>query len=423
MLGFAVFAMFFGAGNLIFPPYLGLETGDAWFFGFLGFSSIECGMTMLSLLAALLCQNGLRGIADPLGKRLSALVVAVVALCMGPLVVVPRTGATMVELAVRPIFVGAPLWVGSAAYFMLVALLCIRPTKLADIVGKALAPVLLVSLAVLMAKAVAAPLGEPTEAGDLLFVVKNGIEAGYQTMDMMGALLLSVVVSAMARQQGYTAKGKRLFIAGAACLVASLMLFAVYGGLTYLGATASGIFSAKLGRAGLLLAVTQALLPSLGLPVMAVIVISACVTTAIGFASAGAECLSELTGGRLKYAPLIVAECAVSFLISNLGISSIVDYAAPLLDLIYPVIITLVLLSFFRRRIRSAAVYRGAALMAFLTAALTLADRLVPASLGTDALPLFEIGLQWLLPAALGALAGALFGRAEARTRPERANP
>lgn len=117
MLGFAVFAMFFGAGNLIFPPYLGLETGDAWFFGFLGFSAVECVMTMLSLLAAFLCKNGLRGIADPLGKRLSALVVAVVALCMGPLVVVPRTGATMVELAVRPIFVGAPPWVGLRRVF------------------------------------------------------------------------------------------------------------------------------------------------------------------------------------------------------------------------------------------------------------------------------------------------------------------
>lgn len=408
-LGFAVFAMFFGAGNLIFPPYLGHETGDAWLIGFLAFSAIECGMTMLALLAALRCENGLRDISSPLGKFVSTVVIAAVALCMGPLVVVPRTAATMYELAVRPIFAGTPSWIPSAAYFILVALLCLRPTKLAGIVGKSLAPILATALAFLMIKAAATPLGDPIAVASRSVVLKSGLEAGYQTMDMMGALLLSVVVTGMVRQQGYRSRSHGFAVAGAACFLASLMLFAVYGGLTYLGASASGVFSAKLGRTGLLLAITQTLLPVLGLPVMALIVISACITTAIGFASAGAACLEELSGGRLKYAPLIVAECAVSFLISNLGIASIIDCAAPLLELIYPAIITLVLLSLFGRRIRSVNVYRGAALLGFAAAALALADANLPVSLGTDALPFADIGLQWLLPAAAGGLGGSLF--------------
>lgn len=408
VLGFAIFAMFFGAGNLIFPPYLGLETGDQWPFGFLAFAAIECGMTMLSLLAAFRCEGGLGGIARHLGKPFSGLVVAAIALCMGPLVVVPRTAATMYELAIRPNFIGAPVWIPSAIYFILVALLCIRPTKLAGIVGKALAPVLMLSLAILMYKAFATPLGGPRNIEDFSSVLKTGLEAGYQTMDMMGALLLSVVVLGMARQQGYESSRKRLAIAGAACLIASLALFLVYAALTYLGASASQIYSTQLDRAELLLALSQMLLPSLGLPVMALIVTSACVTTAIGFISASAQCFAQLSGGRLKYVPLVVAACALSFFISTLGISSIIDYAAPLLELVYPVIITLVLLSFFDGHIRREGVYRGAALMAFLVAALTLIDRLIPASLGTDALPLAGIGLQWLFPAALGGAAGGL---------------
>ncbi|HWQ59436.1 MAG TPA: branched-chain amino acid transport system II carrier protein [Clostridia bacterium] len=411
LLGFAVFAMFFGAGNLIFPPYLGLETGSQWFSGFLCFIAVECGMAIAALLAALRQPRGFAGIAAPLGGPPALLLESLVALCMGPLVVVPRTVAAVYELAVRPNFPGVPPWVSSALFIAPVALACLKRSKLVAVLGKALAPVILVSLAALLLSGILRPLAAPREAQDTAFALRAGLEAGYQTMDMLGALMLSFVVSGMTDRLGYVGPRQRLGVSFAACALACAALFAVYGGLTYLGASASAVYSEKLGRSGLLLALTKALLGPLGLPVMALIVTGACVTTAIGFTSASAECFRELSGNRLPYGPLVIGSCALSFGIANLGISSIVSLTAPVLELVYPVLISLVLLSFFDRRVANVNIHRGAALMGLLAALLSLVDRQTPLSLGADKLPLADAGLAWVLPALLGGAAGGLVSK------------
>jgi LIVCS family branched-chain amino acid:cation transporter len=409
VLAFALFAMFFGAGNLIFPPYLGLESGNKWVYGFLCFIAIECGLALLALLAAFRFKDGLAGITGKLGRFFSTVIISAIALCLGPLIAIPRTAATTFELAAQPLVPACPSWIFSAIYFALVAIMCVKQTKIADIVGKILSPIMLAALAVLIVRGTVSPLGEAKAEYNIAVVLKDGFAAGYQTLDMMGAMLLSFVVLSMVGQQGYFTQKKQLAVVTVSGLIASAGLFAVYGGLAYLGASASQVFSEKLDRAELLLAITGALLGDWGAPLMGVIVTAACLTTAIGLVSSSAGCFEALLHGKVKYEVLVAVVCAVSYAISNLGISSIVRLASPLLELIYPVVISLVILSFFDRRIRNVNVYRGAALLGFVAAALSLVDAGIPVSLGTDALPLADIGLQWLLPAVVGGLAGGLF--------------
>lgn len=407
-LGFALFAMFFGAGNLIFPPYLGLTGGDNWVFGFLCFIAVDAGLAVLALLAVFRSGMGLAGVTGKLGRVLSGALIVINAVCLGPLVCIPRTAATTFELAVAPLVPGAGSWISSAVFFALVLALCLRPAKVVDIVGRILAPVMLAAIAVLVVKGIATPIGTPVHTSDVAASVKSGLEAGYQTMDMMGALLLSMVVYTSIAQYGYSDVKSQLRVTGIAGVMSSVGLFAVYGGLAYLGASASGVFSSDLTQAQLLLAVTDALLGPAGQILLGVIVAAACLTTAIGLATSCAECFVSLSNGKLRYKPLIIIVCIVSFLVSNVGLSEIISFAAPVLDLIYPVLMTLVILSFFDSRLRNANICRGAALAAFMVSAYALADKYAALDLGSSLLPLSGVGLAWLLPAILGALAGAL---------------
>lgn len=407
-LGFALFAMFFGAGNLIFPPYLGLCAGDNWLWGFLCFIAVDAGLAVLALLAVFKSGIGLAGITGSLGRVLSAALIIVNAVCLGPLVCIPRTAATTFELAVAPLLPGVSSWISSAVFFAVVLLLCLRPAKVVDIVGKVLAPVMLIAIAALVIKGIITPIGTVVHTSTVSSAVKNGLEAGYQTMDMMGALLLSMVVFTSIAQSGYTGVKSQLRVTGLAGILSSVGLFAVYGGLAYLGASASGVFSSGLSQTELLLAVTDALLGRAGQFLLGVIVAAACLTTAIGLSTSCAECFVSLSKGKLRYRPLIIAVCAISFLVSNIGLSEIISFAAPVLDLIYPVLMTLVILSFFSGRLKNANIYRGAALAAFTVSAYALIDGFVAADMGSSLLPLAELGLAWVLPAVLGALAGAL---------------
>ena len=150
-----------------------------------------------------------------------------------------------------------------------------------------------------------------------------------------------------------------------------------------------------------------------GVILMGTIVLFACLTTAIGMASAAADYFSTLTKKKLSYEFLIIVICISGFLISNLGIDSIIRLASPLLTILYPVVLTQVILSFFRRKIRKPTVYRGAALGAFITAlAEAVADLGVQVPL-LDRLPLSEAGFSWILPAIAGGLIGALIPHKE----------
>ena len=154
-----MFAVFFGAGNLIFPPYLGMQSGSNWFLGFLCFFAADAGLAVLTVLATTTGSGSAEGLLSRLGKVPAKWITFLMILCIGPLVAVPRTCATVYEMAVLPILPSAGSWIFGALFFALVLALTIRPGSVVDIIGRVLTPMLLLTLACLVIKGIISPIG------------------------------------------------------------------------------------------------------------------------------------------------------------------------------------------------------------------------------------------------------------------------
>ena len=409
VLGFALFTMFFGAGNLIFPPALGIDTGTNWLVSFLVYILADAGLAILALLAFFRCQEGFQNsISIQLDKTTSFLLILFNTLCIGPFIAIPRTAATTFDIAVKPLL-GATVpgwasWAVGGIYFALVLILCLRPGKVVDIIGKVLSPTMFVALLVLIALGIIHPLGKVAPGASVMGAVKLGLESGYQTMDMLGSLLFAVVTLTSVRQAGINSPKKQFHLVALAGLVAAFALFVVYGGLTFLGASISGerglAANALNDRAGLLVLIVRRLVGPWGTLLLGFIVTAACLTTSIGLASACSQNIEELTHGKLPYRPVLIAIILFSYVMSNLGTTAILNIAGPILNVIFPVFIMLVILSFLPRRINQetySAPY--GALCAFIVTVLTeIGGYVQPLKLLMARLPLASVGLGWLFP-------------------------
>ena len=420
VLGFALFAMFFGAGNLILPPALGTVSGSNWFYGFLMYILADAGLSVIALLAFVKAHGGFaHAISRQLTPKTAFLLNFLNALCIGPLIAIPRTAATTFDIALRPLLKMPAPWVSwafGAVYFGLVALLCLRPGKVVDIIGKLLSPLMFVLLLVLIGLGIAHPLGEIVPAATLSGALSDGLRAGYQTMDMLGAVLLGVIALLSVQESGVSDTKRQMQLVGFGGLVSAVGLFVVYCGLAYLGATVSGdtamMALAKTDRPTLLIMITYYLAGPYGRLLLGVIVAAACLTTAIGLTSACSQSFTDITGGRLPYRPTMLVVIVVSFVLSNLGTETILGIAAPVLNVIFPIYIMLVFLSFLPERIRehTYAPPFGAAL-ALIVTVVTEIDLMFPSvPLHADRLPLADYGLGWLLPAVAASVVGGVIG-------------
>ena len=295
-------------------------------------------------------------------------------------------------------------------------ILCFRPGKVVDIIGKILSPAMFVALLVLIALGILHPLGRPAPGSSAIGAVKLGLESGYQTMDMLGALLFAVVTLTSVQHAGITSPKKQFRLVALAGLVAAFALFVVYGGLTYLGATISaerGLAANALNdRAGLLVLIVGRLVGPAGTLLLGFIVTAACLTTSIGLASSCSQNIEELTHGKLPYRPVLIGMILFSYVVSNLGTTAILNIAGPVLNVIFPVFIMLVVLSFLPKRIGQetySAPY--GALCAFAVTVLTEIGGYIPSlRLLMARLPLASVGLGWLIPSLIAATVGALVG-------------
>ena len=185
VLGFALFAMFFGAGNLIFPPALGIVTGTNWMISFLVYILADAGLAILALLAFFRCQEGFQNsISIQLDKTTSFLLILFNTLCIGPFIAIPRTAATTFDIAIKPLLgssvPGWASWVAGGIYFGLVLILCLKPGKVVDIIGKILSPTMFVALLVLIGIGIVRPLGKVAPGSSTMAAVKLGLESGFE---------------------------------------------------------------------------------------------------------------------------------------------------------------------------------------------------------------------------------------------------
>lgn len=422
IVGFALFAMFFGAGNLIFPPTLGQLTGDMWIWGFIGFLFMDAVLACLGVFVVNTAGGPRHAFENALGKGGSTALNTAAILCLCVFFAMPRTAATTFELSVAPYLGGIGIegdlqlyLVGfSILFFIVVYLLACRKSRVVDIIGKFFTPTLLIGMVALIIIGIVNPLGV---AGQPLVtnVFEEGIRSGYQTMDALGVAAFSLIILDSAIVKSYPQGRSRLTLLARASIGAVLMLGIVYGGLTYLGATSLSLGSG-MSQVELLVAIVQSLLGSGGMILLSVVVLLACVTTAVALVSSAADFFSGLFkdrfSGKLSYNRLLLADCAIGALICDVGLDNIIQFADPVLEVVYPPFIAVVILLFFHRWIKGRGLYQGAAIGALVGGfALMLFDTGIETFASLDWLPLYTFGFGWLAFAVIGAIIGWALSR------------
>ncbi len=416
-LGFMTFALFVGAGNIIFPPIVGLQAGPhAWMAAF-GFLITAVGLPVVTVVALAKVGGGMDALSSPIGKVAGGLLAAVSYLAVGPLFATPRTATVSFEVGLAPLTGDSPtaLFCYSLVYFLVVLAVSMYPGKLLDTVGRFLAPLKIIALAALGIAAFMLPAGPVGDAQPAYQAApfSNGFINGYLTMDTLGALVFGIVIVNAIRSRGVESPKLITRYAIIAGLIAGVGLALVYVSLFRLGEGSHIIAADATNGAMVLHAYVQHTFGSLGSGFLAVLISLACLVTAVGLTCACAEYFSKCL--PLSYKTLVVMLAGFSLLVSNLGLTKLIAFSIPVLTAIYPPCIALVALSFctefFRSPTRVFAPVMGVSLVFGLVDALKGAGftEQLPSALAN--LPLSDQGLAWLVPSVVTLVAAVAYDR------------
>ncbi|MEJ5964228.1 branched-chain amino acid transport system II carrier protein [Pedobacter immunditicola] len=405
-IGFALFAMFFGAGNLLLPPYIGIQIGDHVWITILAFGLSGILLPFLGILSVVNAGDKFEDLGAKIHPLLSPILGTVIMLCVGPLIAVPRTAATTYEVAILPSFPTSGPVLTSVIFFIVTWLLTIRPSRVVDIIGNILTPLLLVLLIVLIMIGIFSPIDSYTESAlssGQSFTL--GFVDGYQTLDVLASVIFAGIIIAAAKAKGYENTRSKMQVVISAGVVSSTFLFIIYGGLIYLGAT-SGISDTSITRSELLLRISHSILGPYGNLAIAIAIALACLTTSIALVAAFGTFFSSLSKGKLGYKLLVTICCVASCVLSITGVDNIITFAYPILSFVYPIAITLVLYSvFFGSIVKNRKPYINALLASTVIALFYLLKQfslLSESNLETlNHLPLFQYELGWVIPSAI----------------------
>lgn len=353
--GFALFAIFFGAGNLIFPPFLGLNSGDGWFLASLGFNLSDSLLILLGTLAISARSANLTALGNKVSKNFGSIVSLVCITLVGPLLSIPRTGATTFEVGVMPFYPDFNKVLFSFLFFSLVYVLTINGSKVIDRVGKYLTPVLLLILAILIIKGITYPgVSLNSLPGNKLSL---GFIEGYQTMDSLGPVFTTSIILNDFRNKGITKQDDLIRATIYSGLIAVFGLIIVYTGLTYIGAKSIAFVDPNMTRTNLFITIAQNLLGRNVQIALSLVVGFACLSTAIGLLSAFATIFSESLP-RFSYTFYVRLGVIVSFILSILGVERIMEISIPILLFVYPIVISLYILNLLDKGNISPLVYK-----------------------------------------------------------------
>lgn len=414
-LGFMTFALFVGAGNVIFPPLIGLQAGQHVWSAAAGFLITAVSLPVLTIVALARTGGELDSLSQPLGRRGAMLLAVLCYLAVGPLFATPRTASVSFAVGVAG-FSGDTVTARlaySAVYFGLVALLSLYPGRLLDSVGKVLAPLKILALAALGLCALCYPAGGvgPTLGEYREAAFGTGFEQGYLTMDALGGLVFGIVIVNAIRSRGVSAPRLLTRYAVIAALIAGLGLTLVYLSLFWLGAGSAAILPGGADNgAQILRAYVEHTLGGPGVALLSALIVLACFVTAVGLTCACAEYFSERFG--LGYRSLVLLLALFAFAVSNLGLTELIKLSLPVLVAVYPPCIVLVghgLLA--RDRARRSPPLMLAMGTALLFGMVDGAKAIGAHNVLTEAIgrvPLASLGLAWLLPVLAVALLARL---------------
>jgi LIVCS family branched-chain amino acid:cation transporter len=420
IIGFAMFAVFFGAGNLIFPPQIGFAAGDNWAMALAGLSLTGMLLPVLGVVAVGLGGGSFERLTRPIAPWFGTLLVFTTMIAIAWLITIPRTAGVAFETGVRTLIPSIDPTIGIAIfvplYFLVSLYFAIDKNQMIDKVGRILTPILLLLLCAIVVWAIVEPLGTPVKTPELTpFYL--GFTTGYQTGDVFTGLLFGGIFLQAIKARGYQdGSGFRNVMFGMSAIT-FLGLFIVYGGLEYLGATGSGLLDQNTSHAALLTELVSTLAGRMGAAALAVAVLLACLTTAVGATAVMAEYMTKWSRGRLSYRTAVIITTVMAGLQAFGGVQYIISIAGPIFMLFYPVGICIVVLGLFGPWFNNDGVWKGTALMALLIGAYDCASLLsgmlgfvMPEGIAQlyQAIPLASSGFAWVIPAIVGGIAGGI---------------
>lgn len=418
-IGLMLFALFFGAGNLIFPPFLGQEAGTSYFPAIIGFVITGVGLPVLGIIAVSLAGQSFQGIAERVNKPFAFFFMVILYAAIGPFFGIPRAANVSYEMGIVPLLpesgTGTSLFLFSILFFGIVFLLSLNPNKLVTSIGYIITPALLASIVLLVAGAYASGFmsgGGPPSAEYEAQAVGRGFVEGYLTMDTIAALAFGLIVVNTLKEKGALDRREIRRSAASAGIIAGIGLAAVYIAIGWLGVHSGPRMIMENGSEILTYSAGESF-GFTGTILLGLIVTLACLTTCIGLVTACSQYFQRYLP-FLSYPALAFLLTALSFLVGNLGLNTIISLSVPLLVAIYPLAIVLILLSLLNEKITlHRSHYIGAVAGTILVSAYDGLKEtgLVPLDGAGfySLLPFFELNLGWILPALAGFIIGHTF--------------
>ena len=421
LIGMMLFALFFGAGNLIFPAQLGQNAGTNVGWATFGFLITGVGLPLLGIVAIGFSKsNDLRDLSSRVHPIFGIIFTSLLYLTIGPFFALPRTGAVSFEVGITP-FIGEgsaviALLLFSIIFFGISFWLSLNPTEIVNKVGKFLSPVILITLLLLLAMVIIQPMGTPEAPqgsyGENAFL--TGFTEGYNTMDALASLVFGIIVIAAIRKLGVTSSKGILKATMKSGMIAAVLLATVYAGIAYLGATSTSEFGLFETGGPVLSSAASYYFGTFGTALLAIIITFACLTTAVGLTVANAGFFQKLMP-RISYKTYVAIFSLFSLVVTNAGLANIIAFSIPVLMFLYPLAIVLILLAFVSPLFKhDRLVYASTIAVTFL---ISIVDGLnaLTGSLGYAnpawlqsivdfygaILPLYSEGLGWLIPAML----------------------
>ena len=423
-----LFGMFFGAGNLIFPVYMGQLAGRQMIPAIIGFCVTGVGLPLLAVAALGISRsNGLAELSSRVGKGYGLFFTCALYLTIGPFFAIPRCATVPFTVAIQEMLpegtsTTVPLAVFSLVFFAAVLAFSLRPNGILTWIGRILNPIFLLSLGTLVVAALVSPIGEiaqiapePAYASGAFF---QGFLDGYNTMDTLAGLAFGIVVVNVIRGMGISEPNAVAGNTVRAGAFSCLLMAVIYLAVTIVGAQSRGLYDVCANGGEVLALVAHHYFGSVGAIILAVTVTFACLKTAVGLITSCAETFTARFPKALSYRAWAIVFCVVSFLIANLGLTTIIEYAVPVLMFLYPLAITLIVLTLCGRLFdNDRAVYgwvTGCTLVAAAYDFLAALPQNVIAALRLptvlnfikETLPFAKLGLGWVCPALLGLVIG-----------------
>lgn len=424
-IGFMLFAMFFGAGNLIFPAILGQNAGDNLTFAIIGLILTGVGLPLVGVIVMGYSDaKDLLDLSSRAGKVFGLVFTTALYLAIGPFFAIPRTGTTTFSLGVSSFIAeenqSIALIIFLAIFMGLTLALSIRPTKLVDIIGKVITPVLLVSMLVLIVQSLVSPMGayQAPAAGyeESGLALTNGILEGYNTMDALASLVFGIIVINAVKLYGAKTKEQVFATSTKAAVVAAVLLALVYIFIANIGATSVTAIGMQENGAGVLTAVTNYYYSTSGQILLFVIVFLACITTSVGLTTACATYFNRIFP-KISYQVYVVGITIFSMVVGRVGLTTLIEIAVPVLILLYPLTITLIILGFADKSFGSKKeVYSFTMIFVLIFSLYTTITSTfkiaVPAIDNLIAyLPLHDKGFSWVTIAVVGFIVGVVVSK------------